>query len=88
MWLWAGKFVYTSGQNANDDLSNTGIGKRTDAKAFLPLGIDASHTFGHRFEILGPSEVDGIGIRSPYNAGEMRGFTPVGWQLAGAKAEY
>jgi hypothetical protein len=54
----------------------------------LPLGIDASHTLDDWFEVLGPSEVDGTGIRSPYNAGEMGGFTPFGWQLAGAKAEY
>jgi hypothetical protein len=86
-WLWAGKFVYTSGQSA-DDLSNTGIGKRTKAKAFAPLGIDASHTFGDWFEILGRSEVDGTGISSPFFAGEVGGFHPFGWTLVGAKTEY
>jgi hypothetical protein len=54
----------------------------------LPLGIDASHVFGEWLEILGRSEVDSTGTASPFDAGEVGGFFPLGWMLIGAKAEY
>jgi hypothetical protein len=86
-WLWAGKFAYSSGQNADDDLNNTGIGGKSDYKGFLPLGIDSVHRFGEWFEILGRSEVDGPGSTSALAVGE-HGFGSFGWMLFGAKSEY
>lgn len=69
-WLLEGKFAYASGQDANDDINNTGIGRRSDVKSFLSLGINASHVFANWFGILGMSEVDNPGTNSPYRAGE------------------
>jgi hypothetical protein len=39
-WLLAAKFVYVSGDNANADLNNQGIGSRSDVKGFRYLGVD------------------------------------------------
>ena len=33
-WLGAGKFAYTSGNGANDDINNRGLGKKSDVKGF------------------------------------------------------
>jgi hypothetical protein len=87
-WLWAGKFAYASGQSANDDINNTGIGRRSDVKGFLTLSVDNAHVFGEWFEILGKSDVDGVGMTPPYLAGEIGNFSSFGWTLFGAKTEY
>jgi hypothetical protein len=87
-WLWTGKFAYASGQSANDDINNTGIGRRSNVKGFLPLGIDGFHIFGDWFEILGRSDVDATGTFSPFRVGEQGNFDAYGWMLFGAKTEY
>jgi hypothetical protein len=87
-WLWAGKFAYTSGNAANDDINNTGIGSRSDVKGFRPLGIDGFHAFGEWFEILGRSDVDSLGTLTFNRPGKQGTFNTLGWMLVGAKAEY
>jgi hypothetical protein len=57
-------------------------------KSFWPLGTDASHVFAEWFEILGKSDVDGPGTRSPFDAGKAGNFLPFGWLQIGGKAEY
>jgi hypothetical protein len=87
-WLGAGKFAYTSGNAANDDINNTGIGKKSDVKGFRPLGIDGNHIFGDWFEILGRSEVDAIGSVTFMRPGKLGTFDRFGWMVAGGKVEY
>jgi hypothetical protein len=87
-WLWAGKLAYTSGNAANDDINNTGIGRRSEVKGFRPLGIDAFHVFGEWFEILGRSDVDSLGTVTFLRPGKQGTFNTLGWMVAGAKAEY
>jgi hypothetical protein len=87
-WLGAGKFAYTSGNAANDDINNTGIGKKSDVKGFRPLGIDGNHIFGDWFEILGHSEVDSIGSVTLMRPGKLGRFDRFGWMVVGGKAEY
>jgi hypothetical protein len=87
-WLWAGKFAYTSGNAANDDINNTGIGKKSEVKGFRPLGIDGYHIFGEWFEILGRSEVDAIGSATLIRPGKQGTFNTFGWMVIGAKTEY
>jgi len=87
-WLWAGKFAYTSGNAANDDINNTGVGRTSDVKGFRPLGIDGYHTFGEWFEILGRSDVDSIGSATFLRPGKLGTFSRFGWMVLGAKTEY
>jgi hypothetical protein len=87
-WLGAAKFAYTSGNAANDDINNTGIGKKSEVKGFRPLGIDGYHIFGEWFEILGRSEVDSTGSAAFLRPGKLGTFNALGWMVAGAKAEY
>jgi hypothetical protein len=87
-WLWAGKFAYTSGNAAHDNINNTAIGKKSAVKGFRPLGIDGYHIFGSWFEILGRSEVDSIGTTTFVNPGKLGTFNSFGWVVAGAKSEY
>jgi hypothetical protein len=87
-WLWAGKIAYTSGNAANDDINNTGVGRASDVKGFRPLGIDGHHIFGEWFEILGRSDVDSIGSVTFMRAGKLGTFNRFGWMVLGAKAEY
>jgi hypothetical protein len=87
-WLGAGKFAYTSGNAANDDINNTGIGKKSDVKGFRPLGIDGFHVFGEWFEILGRSDVDSLGTVTFIRPGKQGTFNTFGWMVVGAKIEY
>jgi hypothetical protein len=87
-WLWAGKFAYTSGNKANEDINHTGVGRASDVKGFRPLGIDGYHIFGEWFEILGRSDVDSIGSVTFLRTGKLGTFNRFGWMVLGAKAEY
>jgi hypothetical protein len=87
-WLGAGKFAYTSGNAANDDINNTGIGQKSAVKGFRPLGVDGYHIFGDWFEILGRSEVDSIGSVTFIRPGKQGTFNTFGWMVVGAKSEY
>ena len=87
-WLWAGKFAYTSGNAANDDINNTGVGRASEVKGFRPLGIDGYHIFGEWFEILGRSDVDSIGSVTFLRAGKLGTLNKFGWMVLGAKTEY
>jgi hypothetical protein len=87
-WLFAAKFAYTSGNKANDDFNNRGIGNRSDIKIFHVMGIDGAHIFGEWFEILGKSDVDGVSIQSFRRYGEVGHLDRFGLMLVGGKAEY
>jgi hypothetical protein len=87
-WLGAAKFAYTSGNAANDDINNTGIGEKSAVKGFRPLGVDGYHSFGEWFEILGRSEVDSIGSVTLIRPGKQGTFNTFGWMVVGAKSEY
>ena len=88
-WLLRAKFAYTSGNSADDDINNTGIGKKSNVKGFRPLGIDGFHRFGEWFEILGRSEVDATGgAIGPVSGGEQGTFDRFGWMVAGGNVEY
>jgi hypothetical protein len=87
-WLFGGKFAYVSGNDANDDINNRGIGNREDVKGFRYLGVDTSHHFGEWFEILGKSDVDGVSDRDFRRMGEISKLDRFGWMLVGGKAEY
>jgi hypothetical protein len=87
-WLFAGKFTYVSGDDANADLNNRGIGNRSDVKGFRYLGVDTSHFFGEWFEVLGKSDVDGVGDRDFRRMGEVAKLDRFGWMIFGGKAEY
>src|SRR4030095_338391 len=45
-WLFGGKFAYSSGDDANDNLNNTPFGNRSDVNGFRTLGNAGSHYFG------------------------------------------
>jgi hypothetical protein len=87
-WVAAGKFAYTSGNAADDDINNIGIGKKSDVKGFRPLGIDGFHIFGDWFEILGRSDVDAIGSSTLIRPGKHGTFNTFGWMVVGGKIEY
>ena len=87
-WLAGAKFAYTSGNAANDDINNRGIGKKSEVKGFRPLGIDAFHIFGDWFEILGRSEVDSLGSSTFIRPGKLGTFDRYGWIVIGGKVEY
>jgi hypothetical protein len=87
-WLFGGKFGYVSGDDANADINNRGIGNRSDVKGFRYLGVDTSHFFGEWFEILGKSDVDGVFDRDFRRMGEVAHLERFGWMVIGGKAEY
>ncbi|MGH8066926.1 MAG: hypothetical protein ACRERE_17150 [Candidatus Entotheonellia bacterium] len=87
-WLFAAKFGYKSGDEANADINNRGIGNRSNVKGFRFLGVDTSHFFGEWFEILGKSDVDGVFDRDFRRMGEVSHLERFGWMLVGGKAEY
>jgi hypothetical protein len=79
---------YASGDKANTDLNNRGIGSRDDMKGFRFLGVDSSHFFGEWLEVLGTSTVDGPGDRDFRRMGEVAKLDRFGWMVAAGKAEY
>jgi hypothetical protein len=87
-WLLGGKFVYSSGDEANADLNNTGIGNRSDVKGFRYIGADTSHFFGEWFELLGKSDVDATGNRTFRRMGEIAKLERFGWMGFGGHVEY
>ena len=87
-WLLAGKFAYVSGDDADADLNNRGIGNSSDVNGFRYLGVDTSHFFGEWFEILGKSDVDGVFDRDFRRMGEVSKLDRFGWMVLGGKAEY
>jgi len=87
-WLLSAKAVYVSGNDANDDINNRGIGKRSDVKGFRYLGVDTSHFYGEWFELLGKSDVDSTGNRTFRRMGEEAHLESFGWIILGGKAEY
>jgi hypothetical protein len=87
-WLGWGKFAYTSGDEAEADINNTGIGRRSAVEGFRPLGIDGYHMFGEWFEILGRSDVDAVGAATLIRPGKQGTFNTFGWMVLGAKLEY
>jgi hypothetical protein len=87
-WLFGAKFAYVSGDDANADLNNRGIGNRSDVKGFRYIGVDTSHFYGSWFEILGKSDVDGVSDRDFRRMGEVSKLDRFGWMIVGGKAEY
>jgi hypothetical protein len=87
-WLFGGKFTYTSGDSANNDLNNRGIGNRRDINGFRTLGVDTSHGHGDWFELMGKSDVDGTGNRTFRRMGEVAKLDRFGWMQVGGKVEY
>jgi len=87
-WLFSGKLVYVSGDDAGDDINNRGIGSRSDVHGFRYLGVDTSHFYGEWFELLGKSDVDSTGNRTFRRMGETAHLDRFGWIIVGGKAEY
>jgi hypothetical protein len=85
-WLVAGKFGYSSGNNANDDLNNRGIGSRADI-GYRQVATE-SHRINDWFEIHGDSDVDGVGARAFRRGAETEHLERFGWIVLGGKAEY
>jgi hypothetical protein len=48
-----------SGNRANDDINNTGIGSRSSVMVYTHMNADGGPFFQEWFEIFGNSEVDG-----------------------------
>ena len=69
-WLFQGRLNYTSGNKANDDINNTGIGNRADVKIITPMNADGGPFWQEWFEIFGNSEVDGTSIDTFQRMGE------------------
>ena len=60
--LLQGRYTYASGNNANDDINNTGIGNRANVKYYHAMNADGGPFWQEWFEIFGNSEVDGTSI--------------------------
>jgi hypothetical protein len=87
-WLLAARFAYVSGDEADADINNRGIGNKSDVKGFRFLGVDSSHYLGEWFELLGKSDVDGTGQRSFRRMGEIANLEGFGWMIIGGHVEY
>jgi hypothetical protein len=87
-WLFAAQYAYISGQGANDDINNRGIGKRADVKTYRALTTDGSPIWQQWFEILGRSEVDGVSLQTFRRWAEAGTADRFGWQTLAGKAEY
>jgi hypothetical protein len=61
-WLFQGRINYTSGNKANDDINNTGIGSPAKVKYYAAQNADGGPFWQEWFEIFGNSEVDGTSI--------------------------
>jgi hypothetical protein len=79
---------YESGDKADRDLNNRGIGSRGDMEGFRTIGVDGSHFFGEWLEVLGTSQVDGVGDRDFRRMGEVAKVDRFGWMVVAGKAEY
>ena len=87
-WLFQGRVNYTSGNRANDDVNNTGIGSRADVKYYAPMNADGGPFWQEWFEIFGNSEVDGTSIDTYRRMSESGGLDRFGWQNLAAAVEY
>jgi hypothetical protein len=85
-WLFGGKFGYSSGNAADDDLNNRGIGNRE--KIGWRQVATESPRINDWFEIFGTSDVDGTGMRVFRRGAETEHFERFGWIVLGGKAEY
>jgi hypothetical protein len=87
-WLFGAKFTYASGNEADDDINNRGIGNREDVKGWRFLGVDSSHGLADWFELMGKSDVDSTGNRTFRRSAENALFDRFGWMQIGGKVEY
>jgi hypothetical protein len=87
-WLLQGKFAYSSGNRANDDINNTGIGSPSSVMVYSHMNADGGPFFQEWFEIFGNSEVDGAGIDTFLRMGEAGTFDRFGWQVVAGAVEY
>jgi len=87
-WLFGGFFGYASGDKADRDLNNRGIGTRGDMEGFRTVGVDGSHLFGEWLELFGTSTVDGVGDRDFRRMGEVAKLDRFGWMIVAGKVEY
>ena len=87
-WLFQGRINYTSGNKANDDINNTGIGSRAKVKYYAPLNADGGPFWQEWFEIFGNSEVDGTSIDTWQRMSESGGVDRFGWQNIAGAVEY
>jgi hypothetical protein len=87
-WLLQGKLVYASGNKANDDLNNRGIGSRADVRVYSHMDADGGPFFQEWFEIFGNSEVDGTSIDTFRRMGESGTLDRFGWQVVAGAVEY
>jgi len=87
-WLFGAMFAYASGDKADRDLNNRGIGTRGDMEGFRTVGVDGSHFFGEWFELFGTSTVDGVGDRDFRRMGEVGKLDRFGWMQLGGRVEY
>jgi hypothetical protein len=87
-WLLAAKYAYASGQDANDDINNRGIGRQEDLKTYRALTTDGSPDWDDWFEILGRSEVDGTSLQTFRRWAESGTADRFGWQVVAGKVEY
>ena len=84
-WLFSAKAVYLSGNAADDDINNRGIGNRSDVKGFRYMGVDASNDYAQWFELLGKSDVDSTGNRTFRRMGEIAHLERFGWIILGGQ---
>ena len=87
-WLLQAKYAYSSGNKANDDINNRGIGTREDVKVYTHMNADGGPFFQEWFEIFGNSEVDGTGIDTFRRMGEAGTLDRYGWQVLAGAVEY
>jgi hypothetical protein len=87
-WLFQGKVSYTSGNRANDDINNTGIGSRSNVHVYSHMNADGGPFINEWFEIFGSSEIDGTGIDTFIRMGESGTIDRFGWQQIAGAVEY
>jgi hypothetical protein len=87
-WLFQGRFTYTPGNKANDDINNRGIGNREDVKHYSAMNADGGPFWNEWFEIFGSSEVDGTSIDTFRRMGETGTLDRFGWQSVAGAVEY
>jgi hypothetical protein len=85
-WLFGAKFGYSSGNKADDDLNNRGIGNRADV-GWRQVATE-SPRLNDWFEIFGTSDVDGVGTRVFRRGAETEHLDRFGWMVLGGKVEY
>jgi Porin subfamily len=87
-WLFQAQYAYASGQDADDDINNRGIGRRADVKTYRALTTDGSPVWNDWFEILGRSEVDGTSLQTFRRWAESGTADRFGWQVLAGATEY